>query len=135
MEVLIVDIQHWRVALRMSSNRTVGVKVFIEQEVLALTRDVNGQTEHARMDLVFYLDGSVTYLDVSIVAPFSCNPVPGVCCQHKTRPYGQESGEDQVRQVPHTSILSRSFLRQLADLAHMPGTSFTTYCEMPITRH
>ena len=51
-----------------------GVKVFIEQEVPALSRVVNGQTEHARMDLVFYLNGSVTYLDVSIVAPFSCSP-------------------------------------------------------------
>ena len=51
-----------------------GAKVFIEQEVPALTRVVNGQTEHARMDLVFNLDGSVTYLDVSIVASFSCNP-------------------------------------------------------------
>ena len=30
-----------------------GAKVFIEQEVPALTRVVNGQTEHARMDLVF----------------------------------------------------------------------------------
>ena len=51
-----------------------GVKVYIEQEVPALTRVVNGQTEHARMDLVFNLHGSITYLDVSIVAPFSCNP-------------------------------------------------------------
>ena len=34
-----------------------GAKVFIEQEVLALTRVVNGQTEHARMDLVFNLNG------------------------------------------------------------------------------
>ena len=50
-----------------------GVKVFVEQEVPALTRVVNGQTEHARMDLVFNLNGSITYLDVSIVAPFSCN--------------------------------------------------------------
>ena len=51
-----------------------GTKVFIEQEVPALTRVVNGQREHARMDLVFNLNGSATYLDVSIVAPFSCNP-------------------------------------------------------------
>ena len=50
-----------------------GVKVIIEQEILAFTRVVNGQTEHARMDLVFNLNGSITYLDVSIVAPFSCN--------------------------------------------------------------
>ena len=51
-----------------------GIKVFIEQEVRALTRVVNGQTEHVRMDLVFNLNGSVTYLVVSIVAPFSCSP-------------------------------------------------------------
>ena len=44
-----------------------GVKVFVEQEVPALTRVVNGQTEHARMDLVFNLNGSVTYLDVSLL--------------------------------------------------------------------
>ena len=36
-----------------------GAKVFIEQEVPALTRVVNGQTEHARMDLVFNRNGSV----------------------------------------------------------------------------
>ena len=51
-----------------------GTKVFIEQEVPALARVVNGQREHARMDLVFNLNGSATYLDVSVVAPFSCNP-------------------------------------------------------------
>ena len=33
----------------------------------------------------------------------------------------------------HTSILSRSFLRQLADLAHMPGSSLIICCEMLIT--
>ena len=51
-----------------------GAKVFIEQEAPALTRVVNGQTEHVRMDLVFGLNDSVMYLDVSIVVPFSCNP-------------------------------------------------------------
>ena len=72
-----------------------GAKVFIEQEVPALTRVVNGQTEHARMGLVFNLHGSVTFLDVSIVAPFSCNPTlvsaastkPGLmakCAEKKT---------------------------------------------------
>ena len=34
----------------------------------------------------------------------------------------------------HTSIWSRSFLRQQADLVHMPGNSLTTYCEM-LTTH
>ena len=94
--VLIADMHHSRDALRISFIRQSGVKVFIEQEVPALTRVVNGQTEHARMDLVFNLNGSITYLDVSIVAPFSCNPSLGFCCQHKTRTYGQESGENQI---------------------------------------
>ena len=53
-------------------------------------------TEHARMDLVFNLNGSITYLDVSIVALLLLQSVPGFCCQHKTRTYGQESGEDQI---------------------------------------
>ena len=74
-----------------------GVKVFIEQEVPALTRVVNGQTEHARMDLVFKLNGSVTHLDVSIYCcSFLLQSVPGLCCHHKTRTYGQESGEEQI---------------------------------------
>ena len=73
-----------------------GAKVFIEQEVPALKRVVNGQSEHARMDLVFNLDGSVTYLDVSIVALFSCNPVSGLSSQHQTRTHGQKSRQEQV---------------------------------------
>ena len=40
-------------------------KVYIEQAVPALTRTVDGPVEHARMDLLFILNGSVTYLDVS----------------------------------------------------------------------
>ena len=77
-----------------------GAKVFVEQEVPALTRVVNGQTEHARMDLVFNLNGSVTFVDVSIVAPFSCKP--SLVSAASTKPgliYGQESGEEQIRQV------------------------------------
>ena len=77
-----------------------GVKIFIEQEVPALTRVVNGQTEHARMDLVFNLNGSVTYLDVSSVAPFSYSPSLVSAASTKTRTCGQESGEEQIRQVP-----------------------------------
>ena len=34
------------------------------------TRVVKGKREYARMDLVFNLNGSATYLDVSVVAPF-----------------------------------------------------------------
>ena len=40
----------------------------------ALTRVVNGQVEHARMDLVFDQNGTTTNLDVAIVSPFSSSP-------------------------------------------------------------
>ena len=49
-------------------------KVQRAKSVTALARVVNGQMEHARMDLVFKLNGSTTYLDVAMVSPFSCNP-------------------------------------------------------------
>ena len=71
-----VDRRHTAVArcLADAIHSHSGTKVFIEQEVHALTRVGNGQREHARMDLVVNLNGSVTHLDVSIAAPFSCNP-------------------------------------------------------------
>ena len=61
-----------------------GTKVYIEQSVPGLTRVVNGQVEHARMDLVVYQNGSTTYLDVVIVSPFSSS-------QHPPRTQRQES--------------------------------------------
>ena len=35
-EVLIADMQHWRIALRMSSNRTVGSKYLLNKKYLPL---------------------------------------------------------------------------------------------------
>ena len=63
-DVLLTSYTH-TVAPRYSLNR---------KYLLSLSRVVNGQREHARMDLVFNLNGSVTFLDVSIVAHLSCNP-------------------------------------------------------------
>ena len=71
-----VDCRHAAVARCLADviHSHSGTKGFTEQEVPAITRVVNGQREHARMDLVFNLNGSVTYLDVTFVAPFSCSP-------------------------------------------------------------
>ena len=107
-----------------------GVKVSIEQEVPALTRVVNGQTEHARMDLVFNLNGSVTYLDVSIVLavrPWCLPPARNQDIWPRERRRANLTGT-------HTSISFLSFLRPQAGLAHMPGKSLTTYSEM-LTTH
>ena len=111
----------------------IGVKVFIEQEVPALTRVVNGQTEHARMDLVFNLNGSITYLDVSIVAPFSCNPSLVSAASTKPGLMAKRAEKTKFDRYPHINLVPL-FLRQLVDLVHMPGNSLTTCCEM-LTTH
>ena len=85
-----------------------GVKVFIEQEVPALTRVVNGQTEHARMDLVFNRNGSVTYVDVSIVAPFSCNPSLVSAASTKPGLMAKRADKNKFDRYPHINQL-RSF--------------------------
>ena len=113
----------------------VGHKVFIEQEVPALTRVVNGQTEHARMNLVFNLNGSVTYLDVSIVAPLSCNPslVSQQPVQNQDL-WPKERKRTNLADI-HTSTSFLPSSRPQVGLAHMPGDSSATSCQMPITRH
>ena len=70
-----------------------GTKMYIEQSIPALTRVVNGQVEHARMDLVFDHIGTTTYLDVV--------QQPSPCCgsQQTTKPHGPESREGQVRSI------------------------------------
>ena len=82
-----------------------GVKVFIEQEVPALTRVVNGQTEHARMDLVFNLHGSITYLDVSIVAPFSCNPSLVSAASTKPGLMAKRAEKTKFDRYPHINLV------------------------------
>ena len=61
-----------------------GTKVYIEQAVPALTKMVNGQAEHARMDLVFDHNDFTTYLDVAIVSP--CSSCPAFIAAASTRP-------------------------------------------------
>ena len=90
--------------------------------------------ERARMDLVFNLRGSITYLDVSIVAPFSCNP--SLVAAASTKPGLMAKRERRRPSLIgiHTSILSHSSLRQLVDPVHMPRSSSITCCEM-LTTH
>ena len=82
-----------------------GVKVFLEQEVPALTRVVNGQTEHARMDLVFNLNGSVTYLDVSSVAPFSCSPSLVSAASSKPGLMAKRAEKNKFDRYPHINLV------------------------------
>ena len=82
-----------------------GVKVFIEQEVPALTRVCNGQPERARMDLVFNFHGSITNLDVSIVAPFSCNPSLVVAASTKPGLMAKKAEKAKFDRNPHINLV------------------------------
>ena len=129
-EVLIAGMQLWSDVSQMSFNHIVGPKVFIEQEVPALTRVVNGQTEHVRMDLVFNLNGSVTYLDVSIVALFSCNPSLVSSASTKPGHVAKRAEKTKFDRYPHINLVP-FILETQVGLAHMPGNSLATSCEMP----
>ena len=95
-EVLIVDMQHWRDALRTSFNRTVGSKYLLNKKYVPLPVLSTGQTEHARVDLVFNFHGSDHVFGRLYRCSLLLQSVPGFYRQHKTRTYGQESGEEQI---------------------------------------
>ena len=79
--------------------------MFVEQEVPALTRMVNGQREHARTDLVFNLNGPATHLDVSIVPPFSYNP--SLVAAASTRPghMAKRAEKSKYDRYPHINLV------------------------------
>ena len=71
----------------------------------ALTRVVNGQTKHARMDLVFNHNGSTTYLDVAIVFPFSGSPA--LIAAASTRPGHMAKRAEKAKfdRYPHINLV------------------------------
>ena len=73
--------------------------------MLALARVVNGLTKHARMDLVFNLKGSITYLDVSIVAPFSCNPSLVFAASTKPGVMAKKAEKTKFDRYPHINLV------------------------------
>ena len=104
-EVLIAGMQLWGGVSQTSYNHTVAPRYSLNNEVPALTRVVNGQTEHARMDLVFNLNGSVTYLDVSMVAPFSCNPSLVSAASTKPGLMGKRAEKNKFDRYPHINLV------------------------------
>ena len=104
-EASIAGMQQWPDVLRTSYTHTVATKVFIAQQVPALIRVVNGQHEHARMDLVFNFKGSVTYLDVSIVASFSCNPSLVSAASTQPGHMAKRAGKGKFDRYPHIELV------------------------------
>ena len=132
-EVLTVDMQHWRDALRISFNRTVGSKYLLNKSylpLLVLSMD--------RLNTLGWILSSTLTVQSRIWTSLSLLPSLAI------RPWFLLPAQNQdlwprERRRPNstgtlTSIWSRSFLRPQAGLDHMPGNSLTTYCEM-LTTH
>ena len=57
------------------------------------------------MDLVFNLNGSATYLDVSIVAPFSCNPALVAAASTRPGHMVKSAEKSKFDRYPHINIV------------------------------
>ena len=57
------------------------------------------------MDLVFNLNGSVTYLDVSIVAPFSCNPSLVSAASTRLGHMAKRAEKGRFDRYPHINLV------------------------------
>ena len=57
------------------------------------------------MDLVFNLHGSITYLDVSIVAPFSCNPSLVAAASTKPGLMAKRAEKAKFDRYPHINLV------------------------------
>ena len=57
------------------------------------------------MDLVFNLHGSITYLDVSIVAPFSCNPSLVSAASTKPGLMAKRAEKTKFDRYPHINLV------------------------------
>ena len=82
-----------------------GVKVFIEKEVLALTVLSTDRLNTLGWILSLTLTVSVTYLDVSIVAPFSCNPSLVSAASTKPGLMAKRAEKNKFNRYPHTNLV------------------------------
>ena len=128
-----VDMQHWRDASRISFNRTVGSKYLLNRKYLpslVLSTDklnTLGWTLSSTSMVQSRIWTSLSLLPSLAIRPWFLLPAQNQDLWPRERRRPNLTGT-------HTSIWSRSFLRQQADLVHMSGNSLTTYCEM-LTTH
>ena len=120
---MIAGMQLWGDALQTSYNHTVGPRYSLNRKYLLLPPVVNGQTEHARMDLVFNLNGSVTYLDVSSVAPFSCSPSLVSAANTKPGHTAKRAEKNKFDRYPHINLVPF-----ILETTSRPGPSLPSLC-------
>ena len=124
-EVLIIDMQHWRDALRISFNRTVGTKYLSNRKYLPLPVLSTDKLNTLEWILSLTLTGqSRIWMSLSLplslaVRPWFLPPAQNQDLWPRERRRANLTGT-------HASISFRSFLRPQAGLAHMPGNSSTS---------
>ena len=131
-EVLIADMQHWRDALRISFIRTVGSKYLLNKKYLPslvlLTDKLN--TLGWILSLTFMVRSRI-WTSLSLLPSLAIRLWWLLPAQNQVL-WPRERRRPSLIGI-HKSILSRSFLRQLADPVHMPRSSLIICCEMLIT--
>ena len=133
LEVSIADMQHWRDVLRISFIRTVGSKYLLNKKylpllVLSMDRlNMLGWTLSSTSMVQSRIWTSPSLLPSLAIRPWCLLPAQNQDLWPRERKRPNLTGT-------HTSIWSRSSLRQQANLVHMPGNSLTTCCEM-LTTH
>ena len=132
-EVLIADMQHWRDALRISFNRTVGSKYLLNKKYLPLLVLSTDRLNTLGWTLSSTFTGqSRIWMSLSVLPSLAIRPWWLLPAQNQDlwpREWRRPNSTGT-----HTSTWSRSFLRPQAGLVHMPGNSLTTCCEM-LTTH
>ena len=133
--VLIAGMQQWRIALRMSFNHTVGSKYLLNKKYLLLPELSTDKLNTLGWILSLTSTDQSRIWDVSIVAPFSCNPSLVSAASTKPGHMAKRAEKSKFDKYPHINLVP--FILETtpqAGLAHMPGNSLTTYCEM-LTTH
>ena len=106
-EVLIASIQLLGDALRTSFNLIVASRYLLNT------------------DLVFDLNGSVTYLDISIVAPFSCNPSLVSAVSTKPGLMAKRAEKTKFDRYPHINLVP--FMLETTGRPGQHAKKFTSY--------
>ena len=129
-EVLTVDMQHWRDALRISFKRTVGSKYLLNKKYLPLP--VLSTDRLNTLGWILSLTSTVqSRIWMSLLLLLSLAVRPWFLPPAQNQDIWPRERRRQNLTGTHTSILFRSFLRPQVGLAHMPGNSLATSCEMP----
>ena len=131
--VLIADMQHWPDVLQISFNHTVGSKYLLNKKYLPSLVLLTDKLNMLGWTL------SLTSMVQSRIWTFLSLPPSLAIRLWWLLPAQSQVLWPRERRRPsligiHTSILSRSFLRQLADLVHMPRSSLII-CFQMLTIH